>query len=128
MSREKNFALYLQAKELICCHFATAARMLFICWTCIGAIAFAFSLLCIWRLLKHNREMKRAALNIESGSAAVSPVFDSVKSVIPADVVAVAVEDAVESAPPLSSKVEAPIDAPAPITAVIDAVDGKVAV
>lgn len=61
MSRNTTFPLYYEAKELICCDGANAAKRLFDCWTSIAAIATAFTLLCTWRVMRHTWDTKKEA-------------------------------------------------------------------
>ena len=73
MSRNTTFALYYEAKELICCDGAHAAQILFACWTSIAAIASTFALLCLWKVVSHTLDTRKESMKGTEG-AAVSPV------------------------------------------------------
>lgn len=72
MSRNTTYPLYYGAKELICCDGANAAQRLFECWTSIAAIATAFTVLCVWRVMSHTWDKKKEASK-SSENAAVVP-------------------------------------------------------
>ena len=62
MSRQNTFPFNYQVKELICCDGAHSAQILFICWTTIGAVGFAFGLLALWRVAKESRSLRYGGL------------------------------------------------------------------